>query len=1244
VNVAAPVRPGPRASWGSGALVRALVPALVAIGIAVAIVVFVRVAWDVPTGVVVQGAIIGGLTSLLALGLALIWRANRVLNFAAGDLGTMPATLAVLFTVSTVGLSWWAGLAIGLAAAIGLGVIVEIVIVRRFTRSPRLVLSVATIGLAQVLAAGALLLPRWFTLTGSGPPAPFDLDVTIAPITFGGADVVAVVVIPLVFVGLAMFLTRSNLGIAVRAGADRADRAATLGIPMRRLNTVVWVLATVLAFLAVYLRAGIVGLPLGAVLGPTILLRALAAAVIGRMERLTVIALAAVLLGIVEQAVTWHWQEPAYVDPVLFVVVLGALVLTRVRSGRGLEASTWQTTREVRPVPRQLARLPEVRAMRWGIAALVVGLLVAAPAVLSESKTNLASAIVIFAIIGMSLVVLTGWAGQVSLGQMAFAGIGAAVAGAVTARLHWDLSLGLLLGALVGAGAAFLIGLPALRRRGLTLAVTSLAFALMTSAYLLNQGFFGKGTTLDWLPPDRIDRTPLFGEIGLHGEARFYYLCVAGLALAYAVVRGLRRTRTGRVLVAIRENEPATESFGVHAQRTTLFAFACSGFLAAFAGALFVHQQSGLTPGPYRPEQSLEVFTMAVIGGLGSAPGALLGATYVRGADYFLASEWQILATGIGLLAVLMLFPGGLGGALADARDWFFRRVARRRDIAVTSLTTGDASDPPADASLPRVTNTSQAPSHVSTAPPARPLGEAAAMLEVRDLSVAYDGVAVLHGVDLEVGVGEIVALLGTNGAGKSTVLRAVAGLAPVTAGRVDVDGADVTNARPEVLATLGVASAPGGVGIFPSLTVTEHLRLAAWTRRGDPAATRTAADDALQRFPELDERLTARAGDLSGGQQQMLNLAMALVARPRLLLLDELSLGLAPIVVTRLLQVVRDMAATGTTVLLVEQSVPLALEVAARAYFLEKGAVRFAGPTQELLDRPDLVRAVFLDRGDTPARPAPARVAPPDAPIRLEVRGINKAFGGVVALDDISFDVHDGEILGVLGPNGAGKTTLFDVISGFLRADTGTVRLFDGTVTRELEHLRAPVRAQHGLGRSFQDARLFPALTVSETLAVACEDLVPVRDPIAAALHLPAVARSETEIAARVDELLDRFGLTDRRDTFVRELSTGTRRVLDLACVVAPGPRLLLLDEPSAGLARSEVDELAPLLLRIRADLETTLVVIEHDLALLQSVADRLLALDVGRVVATGAPSEVLHDPAVVAAYVGTPTEAPAP
>ncbi len=328
---------------------------------AIAVVVFAATAWSVPAGVLVQGALVGALTSLLALGLALVWRANRIINFAAADLGTVPATLAVLLTVSTLALNWWVGLVAGLAAALVVGAAVEILLVRRFARSPRLVLSVATIGIAQVLAAAGLFLPRWFNVTGSAVPAPFDLHFTIDPIVFRGTDVAAFVIVLIVLVALTLFLRRSDLGIAIRAGAERGDRAASLGIPVRRLQTIVWVLATVLAFLAVYLRAGVIGLPLGEVLGPALLLRALASAVIGRMERLPTIVGAAVVLGIVEQAVVWHWQQPAYVDPVLFVVVVVGLLVTggtgpsRVREG---EVSTWQAAREVRPIPASCAVCP----------------------------------------------------------------------------------------------------------------------------------------------------------------------------------------------------------------------------------------------------------------------------------------------------------------------------------------------------------------------------------------------------------------------------------------------------------------------------------------------------------------------------------------------------------------------------------------------------------------------------------------------------------------------------------------------------------------------------------------------------------------------------------------------------------------------------------------------------------------------------------------------------------------------
>jgi branched-chain amino acid transport system ATP-binding protein len=288
------------------------------------------------------------------------------------------------------------------------------------------------------------------------------------------------------------------------------------------------------------------------------------------------------------------------------------------------------------------------------------------------------------------------------------------------------------------------------------------------------------------------------------------------------------------------------------------------------------------------------------------------------------------------------------------------------------------------------------------------------------------------------------------------------------------------------------------------------------------------------------------------------------------------------------------------------------------------------------------LVRAVFLGA----ARPEPVASSPATAgsraatepPLpRLRVEGISKRYGGVLALDDVSFTVDDGEIVGVLGPNGAGKTTLFDVVSGFLAPDHGRVILGHAPDQHDVTTAAAHTRARLGLGRSFQDGRLFPALTVNETIAVAREHAVRVRDPIRAALHLPMVARSEAAVRARVDELVEQLGLGAFADKFVHELSTGTRRIVDLACVLAHEPRVILLDEPSSGIAQREAEALGPLLREVRDALGASLLVIEHDLTLLRTVSDRLIALDLGRVVAVGDPTTVLEHPDVVRSYLGT-------
>jgi ABC-type branched-subunit amino acid transport system ATPase component len=250
-----------------------------------------------------------------------------------------------------------------------------------------------------------------------------------------------------------------------------------------------------------------------------------------------------------------------------------------------------------------------------------------------------------------------------------------------------------------------------------------------------------------------------------------------------------------------------------------------------------------------------------------------------------------------------------------------------------------------------------------------------------------------------------------------------------------------------------------------------------------------------------------------------------------------------------------------------------------------------------------------------------------------LEVRDLVKTFGGIRATDDVSFTLGRGEILGFIGPNGAGKTTLFDQISGYLEPDGGAIVLGGLDVTSA----GPDARARLGLGRSFQDARLFPSLTVTDTLKLALERRLPVRDPVAAALHLPIAKETERALAHRADELIELMGLQAYADKFVGELSTGSRRIVDLACVLAHEPDVILFDEPSSGIAQAETEALGPLLLRIRDATDASLLVIEHDMPLIQAVSDRLVALDLGRVLVSGPPPDVINHPAVVEAYLGT-------
>jgi branched-chain amino acid transport system ATP-binding protein len=722
----------------------------------------------------------------------------------------------------------------------------------------------------------------------------------------------------------------------------------------------------------------------------------------------------------------------------------------------------------------------------------------------------------------------------------------------------------------------------------------------------------------------------LFGQLDLNGELAYFYFSLVVLALVLLAVAVLRRTRTGRVLIAMRDNDRAARSYGIGRITSQLMTFALSGFVAGVAGGVLAAHDHAVSASAFAPAASIAVFSMAVIGGVGSLMGAVLGVVLVRGVTLSLTAQWAQLTTGLGLLLVLLVFPGGLGRAVAALRDVLVRRLAR--GAVPSPLPTADVSEAP------------EVPERAPVAGPAAP--GPAILLACDDLDAAFGRVQVLFGVDLEVAEGEMLALLGTNGAGKSTLLRTVAGAISATGGTIRFAGEDITGLRPERTSAMGIVTVPGGRGTFPGLSVAENLRVAGWLHRRDPDHVTRSTAQALELFPVLAERLTQTAGTLSGGEQQMLTLAQALMARPTLLMIDELSLGLAPAVVEQLVRTLRLIHARGTTVIVVEQSVNVALTVCDRAVFLERGRVRFDGPTTDLLERPDLLRAVFLDvpapgrdaLGATEARPAPAAATVvPDgrgaSAAALEGRRLSRSYGGIRAVDDLSITVGQAEILGVIGPNGAGKTTVFDLLSGFSAPEAGQV-LMGGT---DITGWSPERRARHGMGRSFQSARLFPALTVRETVAVASDRHLEVRDPLSSVFALPVARDAEASMWSRVDELLELTGLGAFADALVSELSTGTRRVLDIACGLAQGPRVLLLDEPATGITLHETEQLGPLLRWLRDTTGTALLIVEHELGLVSEVADRLVAMEAGSVLASGRPPDVVGDPRVIASYLGT-------
>jgi branched-chain amino acid transport system permease protein len=635
-----------------------------------------------PGGIGVSAVVAASRIALAVAGIVLVYRSSRVINIAQVSMGSFGAAVFVQLVNGhhLGGVLFWLTALLAVVVSALFGLATYVFIIRRFRDAPPLVGTVATIAVAQVLAWLTGQVPGWFDddAVSGVVAAPFDIHFTVAPVRFNAPDVLSVLFAVAALVGIVWFLRRTRTGVAVRASAENPDRAASLGVNVAKVGATVWTLAGALSGVAGVLMAMTGGISGGAAAGTMV--RVLAAAVIGGMVNLPLALFAVLGLAVLDQSFLWSFGNATLLDLVVFGLLLVFLLLRPVpRTGRvDPTGGSWVAAREVRPVPAELRHLKDIGRLRRRIGIALGVVLLGFPFAMSPSQTSSGTVMLLYGIVGLSLLLLTGWAGLISLGQFAFAAIGGW--GVALFGQQWGLPflIALPLAGLLGGLASVLVGLPALRIRGLYLAVTTLAFAVMVTNVLLGERYGGRAI------PSTIDRPSIFGLDGAD-ETVFYYLALGVLALATLAVVGMRRSRSARALIACRDNDKAAQSFGINLVRARLETFAVSGLLAAIAGGLFAYQQGGVAPGNFSPDTGLTMFLMVVIGGLGAIAGPLLGAFMVGGFTIFFPSYVGVFSAAL-VLAILAFAPGGLTQAVYAGRDALLRRIATRNRIRVPSL------------------------------------------------------------------------------------------------------------------------------------------------------------------------------------------------------------------------------------------------------------------------------------------------------------------------------------------------------------------------------------------------------------------------------------------------------------------------------------------------------------------------------------------------------------------------------
>jgi len=947
--------------------------------------------FSVPSSVLVLGVIVGLTYGLLAVGLVLVHRTSDVVNFAHGEVGTVAASFFAVWVAGSAlggyGLPYWLMLPAAMVVGAGANMVVEAVAVRRLRKAPKVISAVMTLGAGQFFLLIALAINTRFR-GGSVYPRPPGLpSFDVGALTVTAESTAMLLLTPLLVAALAWFLNRTRHGIALRASADSRDTALMSAIPAGRMSSLAWAIAGMTsAFVAVLQfpqKGFIIG---GAALGPALLVRALLAAVVARFVSLPVALAFGVAIGIIEQVVLWNTTAGGVTELVLFVILLGVLLLQARDAGRGRTSENWADIRPWPALPKAWRELPRVR--RATPSAIVLAALGFTGVGLGSNRLALAFTLVAaFAMVGLSVYVITGLAGQLALGQFAVAGVGAVVSVYFVENVLRSIPVGAIVGGGVGAALCALIGIPALRIRGLMLAVTTLSFAVMAEAWLFSQTWaVGSG-----LQPPRL----VIGDEPV-GSARLYFLfSLPFLAGAFWLVRNISHGGYGRTLRGLRDNEDGARAFGVPVRRRKIEAFALAGFLAGVGGAVFAHGLPRVSTETLAASQSITVVALALIGGLSIIVGPLLGALYLIALPALVDLEAVGLAVStFGWLILLLYFPGGLAQAAKPLRDRLLRALTRSAPSEADAHDVGD-------------TDAAEEIHAAATSMPAAPrLGvgarDAAAgvddgpLLVLDGLEKSFGGVHAVSGVSLTVARGQTVGIIGPNGAGKTTLFELIGGFTTPDAGGVRFDGVDVTRLAPERRAHLGLVRSFQDAKLFPTLTVRETIQLAAeriaptqlWSslsawpsavladvKKGD------VADELIETMG-----LTAYADrtirELSTGTRRIVDLAAVAALRPRLLLLDEPSSGVAQreteAIGGLLIRLKQLLAAT---FVIIEHDMPLLLGISDRVVAMETGTIIAEGAPEQIVNHPDVI-ASYLG-SDPRAVGRSGSVATNAAPVR---------------------------------------------------------------------------------------------------------------------------------------------------------------------------------------------------------------------------------------------------------------------